>query len=954
MPRRFDFVSPGIQLTEIDQSTIPEELVGDGPLIIGLASRGPANKPVRITSKENFRAVFGDPIYGPISSELYPDSWRNGSKAFPQYGAIAADAWLSADESPITFIRLLGEQSAQALSDGKAGWNTAKNPTTAIGTNGGSYGLFIINSGSSEDIGTGTLAAIWYLQEGKIELSGTAADPFKGANSKDAGVLYESIGGGAKNTFKAVISDASGAEEVYTFDLDPESENHIRKVFNTEPYKVSSITETDTETYWLGETFEESVDRFVTNTAAGQQYGIILGLGSGSNFYNDHEASFLPSKTGWFINRDPDSAPAAYDSTQMERLFKLVSLHDGEQFEKNYYVEIADLKLGTIQNPKSTFTVNIKSWSGGIVETYSNLNLDPGDSDFIGRRIGTQYRVWDNTDKKYNTKGRYPNLSDYVYVELSEALETGAGTADPYALPFGFYGPNKFKGFTIKSGSTETFAFGSAAAPDAPDFPAAFVLGSGSIVSTALTGFQTAFALLGSATDALTASFVFPDIKLTTSQSFGPGQTDYPVNSSLVFGINHKLKTKGLRDQSYVDLVRALPTNYDVHAIPLSTDNFERSFIFTLDEIVYNANPGTACYTSGSRAAGNSYTATNDTQALIDLNFKGFRAPFFGGKDGLDITEKDPFREGAIGSTLTNSYEFNTLQKVLDIARDPENVDMDIVSIPGQRDDTILDDLIAVADERQDCLAIIDPPSSYTTTGDDSTEAAGTVRDVVSSVRGRNYNSSYAAAYYPWLLLNNTEGGANVYVPPSIGAIGAIASSQKATEPWFAPAGFNRGGLSSLGGPSGPQVIGTAETLNKSNRDKLYETNVNPIAKFGDNVVIFGQKTLQATPSALDRINVRRLMIYLKKQIGLISETILFDQNINTTWRRFTAAASAVLNDIQAGGGITEYKLILDSSTTTPDLQDRNILYAKVLVKPARAIEFIAVDFVITRSGVQF
>ena len=96
------------------------------------------------------------------------------------------------------------------------------------------------------------------------------------------------------------------------------------------------------------------------------------------------------------------------------------------------------------------------------------------------------------------------------------------------------------------------------------------------------------------------------------------------------------------------------------------------------------------------------------------------------------------------------------------------------------------------------------------------------------------------------------------------------------------------------------------------------------------------------------------MMIYLKKQIGLISETILFDQNIKTTWRRFTAAASAVLDDIQTGGGITEYKLVLDSSTTTPDLQDRNILYAKVLVKPARAIEFIAVDFVITRSGVQF
>ena len=208
--------------------------------------------------------------------------------------------------------------------------------------------------------------------------------------------------------------------------------------------------------------------------------------------------------------------------------------------------------------------------------------------------------------------------------------------------------------------------------------------------------------------------------------------------------------------------------------------------------------------------------------------------------------------------------------------------------------------------------------------------------------------------YFPWVLLNNDQGGANVYVPPSVAAIGAMAASQKATAPWFAPAGFNRGGLSRLGGPNGPQVVGVAETLNKANRDKLYETGINPIARFGDNIVIFGQKTLQATPSALDRINVRRLMIFIKKRIGTIAENILFDQNIPTTWRRFTAAAERVLNQVKAGGGITEYKLILDNTTTTPDLVDRNILYAKVLIKPARSIEFIAVDFVITRSGVQF
>ena len=142
--------------------------------------------------------------------------------------------------------------------------------------------------------------------------------------------------------------------------------------------------------------------------------------------------------------------------------------------------------------------------------------------------------------------------------------------------------------------------------------------------------------------------------------------------------------------------------------------------------------------------------------------------------------------------------------------------------------------------------------------------------------------------------------------------------------------------------------------MTSRNRDDLYESNINPIARLQGEFVIFGQKTLQQTPSALDRINVRRLMIYVKKQIGAIADTILFDNNIQATWNRFSSKANRVLSQIQSQGGIVEYKVQLDSSTTTPDLQDRNILYAKVYIKPARAIEFIAVDFIITRSGVQF
>jgi phage tail sheath protein FI len=192
--------------------------------------------------------------------------------------------------------------------------------------------------------------------------------------------------------------------------------------------------------------------------------------------------------------------------------------------------------------------------------------------------------------------------------------------------------------------------------------------------------------------------------------------------------------------------------------------------------------------------------------------------------------------------------------------------------------------------------------------------------------------------------------------PPSVAAIGALARSEAVSEPWFAPAGFNRGGIRQLGGPLGPQCVGTWEHLTKDNRDDLYAENINPIARFPaiNEIVIFGQKTLQQTPSALDRINVRRLMIFLKKAIGRIADTILFDQNVNTTWLRFKNEADQVLSSVQTRLGITEYKIVLDNTTTTADYIDRNILYAKIFVKPARAIEFIVVDFVITRTGVEF
>jgi phage tail sheath protein FI len=334
--------------------------------------------------------------------------------------------------------------------------------------------------------------------------------------------------------------------------------------------------------------------------------------------------------------------------------------------------------------------------------------------------------------------------------------------------------------------------------------------------------------------------------------------------------------------------------------------------------------------------------------------------PFFGGFDGIDIKKADPFSNTNLSSgTETSNYVVYSLNKAIDIVSDKDIIRYDLISMPGVINHSLNTKLVNMVTERGDALAIIDREGIFQPdTDNNGTEQAASLTTVISKMKTDVIDSSYGAAYFPNVRVKDTVNPAgNILVmPPSVAAIGAIGASEAASQPWFAPAGFNRGGLSTLGGVGGPSVVGTVEHLTKDDRDDLYEVSLNPIARFPatSDIVIFGQKTLQTQMSALDRINVRRLMIYLKKQIGDIADTILFDANIQATWNRFKSRAEVVLAQAKSEGGITEYKLVLDETTTTPDLIDRNILYAQVFIKPARAIEFIAIDFVITNTGVEF
>ena len=442
-------------------------------------------------------------------------------------------------------------------------------------------------------------------------------------------------------------------------------------------------------------------------------------------------------------------------------------------------------------------------------------------------------------------------------------------------------------------------------------------------------------------------------------------------------------------NSGYIDYLRKLPT-YDSGTLvgdqesgTITAGKTEYSFKFSLDEVILKpvngktvagitgrgdvqqvvykpgafvaAGSGVSRSYAGDVAAGTSGTSLRTLLNIID----GFQMPLDGGFDGVDITESDPFNEKELeANNSATSYAFASVERAIELVKDPEAIEHNVAVMPGITNRTLTRKLVNTCEARADSLAIIDIPDIYVPPSQEKkstfkqrlvTNPESAANDLVAE----QINSSYGATYYPWVKIKDIDFNRDVWAPPSVVALGVMANTERSSEVWFAPAGFNRGGLNS--GNAGVPVLQVTEQLLSRDRDTLYQANINPIASFvSEGIVIFGQKTLQSTASALDRINVRRLLIFVKKEVSRISKNLLFEQNVQATWARFHGQVKPMLESVKARFGLSDFKVVLDSTTTTADLIDRNIMYAKIFLKPARAIEFIAVDFVITRSGASF
>lgn len=285
------------------------------------------------------------------------------------------------------------------------------------------------------------------------------------------------------------------------------------------------------------------------------------------------------------------------------------------------------------------------------------------------------------------------------------------------------------------------------------------------------------------------------------------------------------------------------------------------------------------------------------------------------------------------------SYGKTAYEDAIDIMSNKDQFDYDLFMTPGLIDNLedhakIITRALSMVETRADCFYVIDPTYFGSTVG--QARAAAEAR-----------NTNYGAFYYPWVQVPDPDLGENVWLPPSTMMAGVYSFNDYFGFKWFAPAGLNRGVLDT--------VLQTERIMTQNDRDNLYQKSVNPLASFPrDGVVAWGQKTLQKKRSALDRINVRRLLLAAKRHVANVSRTLVFEQNTAETRVRFVNLTNPWFEDCKRKQGLYDFRIIIDERNNTPDVIDRNEMRAQIYLKPAKTAEFIIVDFMILPTGAAF
>jgi hypothetical protein len=368
--------------------------------------------------------------------------------------------------------------------------------------------------------------------------------------------------------------------------------------------------------------------------------------------------------------------------------------------------------------------------------------------------------------------------------------------------------------------------------------------------------------------------------------------------------------------------------------------------IFALDEYSDVNGVGTGSLLDPSLGGNipSIYDAANENTYIKMRSFVfGFQGGFDGQSPaihlnvGADITAGNTQGLNCANSTTAGSIAYRQCIGALGNA---DEFDINLIVTPGiiySLHSYVTTLTVEMCENRGDCFYILD---LYQDNGNPS---SGQIEEVVNLAN--EFDTSYAGTYYPWLKIKDTNTNDIVTVPPSVVMPAVYASNDRVAGEWWAAAGLNRGGIT--------QAVQVTDRTTHLERDTLYEGKVNPIAAFpGQGIVAWGQKTLQVKSSALDRINVRRLLIEIKKFFASTSRFLVFEQNTAQTRNKFLAIVNPYLESVQQRSGLYAFQVVMNDSNNSPDLIDRNILYGQIYLQPVKSAEFIILDFNILPTGV--
>ncbi len=997
--------SAGVTSREIDLSgPVEAQPIGVPAGVIGTSLKGPAFVPVTVGLLSDYTAKFGKSDgskFGPLAVT----EWLRNAGAVTYLRVLGVGTGLKR-ETGTNAGRVAGAGFVVGENQPNVDSGILQaNPFANGGASGRTYlmgcfmseslGSSIFSSASLQGVGSVTpgvdtsvpmLRGVLMAPGGvniKLSSSFTAsaapAATLVAASDAAGGSLIGTVNlSSGKQEFVLLLNGHKGTDtswpNVYTASFDPTAPNYFRNVLNRDPYKLQEAGHYLYATWDIHPSLAvvTGTNLIVSGVTSGWNGGLesaafittgSLGRDVGSstvpNFEN-WEDRFAHAKSPWVLSQKFGGAP--------KKLFRFHMLDDGAGCSSNIKLSIENIAPSSdSKNPYGTFDVVVRDWADTdanprTLEQYRGLSLNPSADRYIAKAIGDM-NVFYDFDKTLQSQklvidGNYPNKSNYVRIELDDLVINEE--VDATALPIAFRGPAHL----VTSGST----------PLAAPTTHADLLVAGALKRTVQPPVPYRLSLQeGEGVKALVNSSLYWGVQFEQVISVSnPNATSVKNDSLASYTLhfpNHMTSNQNVLEDDAVG-----DADTDANGI-LDADRFCRN-LFTLENIRVmtgsdaKADPqkwASAVYVRNGAIASNAGDKTRavDVTDFTQPNRKYLKYTLFmqGGFDGVNMFDRD---ENTLSNTAVTADMADAVRgqssgptaaayrKAIDIMQERTDVDIQLLAIPGIRHSIVTDKALASVEQRFDAMYIMDI-EEYDTNGSLVTGSiqVPSVTNTSTEFKDRALNNSFGAAYYPDVVLTDPTTKSNILVPPSVVVLGAFALNDAKAYPWFAPAGFARGAL--------PTALEAKVKLSKDSMDTLYDANINPLVAFPGNspagtqaqggVVVWGQRTLQAFASSLDRVNVRRLMIDLRRQVRDIALTFVFEPNRESTLARFQAAVEPRLSRVQKQFGLEKYKVQIDTSTTTQADVENNTVRGKIWVQPTRAIEYVALDFVVTNAG---